>query len=133
MSNKQGKLTLKWYNSEEGEEEEYDFPSKNEVCSRCEGYGTHLNPSIGEHAYTMQEFNDSFDEEEREQYFKRGGIYDVTCEGCDGNKVVQVVDEGALCTSEKEVYAIYESCMEERARANEEDRKTRYYESGGYY
>ena len=41
-----------------GEEIEHELPSKFEVCSECEGNGTHLAPSIGEHAYSAEEFNE---------------------------------------------------------------------------
>jgi hypothetical protein len=44
----------------------------------------------------MEEFNESFDEEGREEYFRHGGIYDVECEECHGERVVAGLDE-ALC------------------------------------
>jgi hypothetical protein len=132
MSDKQGEIVLKWYD-EEGEEVEHTFPAKNEVCHRCEGYGTHLTPSIGNHAYSMEEFNESFDDEEdRAAYFQRGGKYDVQCEECHGNKVLPVVDEARLSDEQKKLYAEWEESEEERARSDAEDRQTRYYESGGY-
>lgn len=77
-------------------EYKHDWPVIREVCDRCEGYGYHLTPSIGEHAYSREEFEESFDDEEREEYFKRGGIYDVRCEECDGANVVTVVDRDAV-------------------------------------
>lgn len=67
-----------------------------EVCPRCEGHGTHLNPAIGEHAYTPEEFAESFDEEEATEYFRRGGMYDVKCDQCGGKRVVEVLDRDAL-------------------------------------
>lgn len=82
--------------TDDGDEEEVSFPVKLEVCSRCEGHGTHLTPSIGEHAYTMDEFFDEFDDEGREEYFKRGGIYDVICERCKGRNVEAVIDQEAV-------------------------------------
>lgn len=97
----QGFLRFTYEDEETEEEIEAELPTKNEVCSRCEGYGKHLHPDIGGHAYTMEEFNDSFDDEEKGEYFKRGGRYDVQCEECGGNKVVQVVDEDQ-CTTEKQ-------------------------------
>ena len=85
------------YENDDGEEVQVELSAKNEVCSRCEGFGTHLTPSIGEHAYSREEFEEAFsDEEDRAQYFQRGGIYDVTCEECHGNKVVLVVDENHI-------------------------------------
>jgi hypothetical protein len=129
---RQGEIELMWYD-DEGEEVTHSFPSTNEVCPRCEGYGTHLTPSIGEHAYSMEEFYESFDDEEdREAYFQRGGKYDVQCEECKGNKVVEVVDESKLSDEQKVLYAQWQESEEENARSDAEDRRTRYYESGGY-
>lgn len=128
---KQGEVELTWYD-DEGDEVTHTFPSVNEVCGHCEGYGTHLNPSIGQHAYSQEEFNESFDDEGKEEYFKRGGIYDVQCEVCKGNKVVPAVDESRLSDEQKALYAQYQESEEESARSDAEDRQTRYYESGGY-
>jgi hypothetical protein len=73
------------------------LPVKFEVCGRCDGHGSHLTPSIGEHAYSMEEFYESFDDEEgRAEYFRRGGMYDVTCERCKGLRVEPVVDDSAI-------------------------------------
>src|SRR5512135_2381951 len=127
----QGQIRLTWTN-EDGDEVSHVFPSTNEVCYRCEGYGTHLTPSIGNHAYSMEEFHESFDEEEAQEYFRRGGRYDVQCEECHGNKVLQVVDESKLSEEQKKLFAEYEEHEEEMARMDAEDRQTRYYESGGY-
>lgn len=132
----QGTIELTWTDEETEEEVTHKFPSKNEVCHRCEGYGTHLNPSIGNHAYSMEEFQESFPDEDgdfnpREEYFRRGGIYDVTCETCKGNKVLPVVDEEHLNDEQKVLYAQYEEYEEKVARWDAEDRHTRYMESGG--
>jgi hypothetical protein len=102
---------------EDGDELEIALPVKLEVCSRCEGHGTHLTPSIGEHAYTQEEFYDSFDEEGREEYFRRGGMYDVTCHDCKGKNVVPVVDEEA-CKRDPKLKADYALL---RAHWEEED------------
>jgi len=79
--------------NEEGEEITHELPSKLIVCTKCGGHGTHLNPSIGEHAYSAEEFQQEFDQDEQEEYFTRGGIYDVQCTVCDGENVEEVVDE----------------------------------------
>lgn len=129
---RQGEIELTW-NDEEGDEVTHTFPSTNEVCDRCEGFGTHLTPSIGEHAYSMEEFNESFDDEEdREAYFQRGGKYDVQCEVCHGNKVVETVDESKLSDEQKAVYEQYLDSEEQGARWDAEDRATRRMENGGY-
>jgi hypothetical protein len=79
-----------------GNEITHTLPARFVVCSRCEGHGTHLTPSIGEHAYTAEEFAEAFsDEEQRVEYFKRGGIYDETCHDCKGVRVVLEVDRDA--------------------------------------
>jgi hypothetical protein len=128
---RQGEIKLTWTN-DEGDEVEHTFPSVNEVCEHCEGYGTYLNPSIGQHAYSMEEFQESFDEEDQAEYFKRGGIYDVQCEVCQGNKVMPVVAENLLKTEEKALYQSYQDSQERSARYEAEDRHTRFMESGGY-
>lgn len=123
-------ITLSW-SDENGDEIEHAFPSINEVCARCEGFGTHLTPSIGEHAYSMEEFYESFPEDEdREQYFRHGGIYDVKCEECGGKNVVPVVDEGHLDAQQKELYADYCRSEDQRAQDAEQDRATYRMESG---
>lgn len=119
---------------ETGEEEELELPSKFEVCSRCEGHGTHLTPSIGEHAYTREEFDEAFDDEEsRAAYFQRGGMYDVTCHECAGKRVVEVVDE-ERCRSGELALVLARYLKQERQRAQDEadDRRTMFMESGGY-
>lgn len=109
------------------EEVEHDLPARFEVCPRCEGHGTHLHPDIGQHAYTGEEFFEEFDEEGREEYFKRGGIYDVTCERCGGQRVVQVIDEDRLTSEQKEVFKAYQEREAERARWDAVDRDERRY------
>ena len=131
MAEKTLKISL-WDDSE-NEEIEHELPAKHAVCSRCDGYGTHLNPSIGQHAFTPEEFNESFSEpEEREEYFKRGGIYDVACEECGGARVVLVVDVKA--TKAAGLGPILKQWRaQERARMQSEadDRRTQWMESGG--
>ena len=84
------------------------------------------------HAYSMEEFAESFDEEEAEEYFTRGGRYDVTCPTCNGDNVVAVVDEERLSQEQKVVFAKHQKYQEKVARWDAEDRQTRRMESGGY-
>jgi hypothetical protein len=112
-------ITIKLSNNN-GDEIEYELPAKNVVCDRCEGHGTHLNPSIGNHAYSSEEFYESFpDEEDREQYFARGGIYDVRCESCKGNNVVLIVDAEA-CESNTRLAPIYSAWEKQEIEAERE-------------
>ncbi len=124
------KITITYINSN-GDEVSENLPSKNEVCERCEGHGTHLNPSIGNHAYTAEEFQDSFDDEQQEQYFRRGGIYDVKCEECGGRNVVQVVDREATMTEEQKAHLVaYDAHMEEEERYRIQAQAERRWEMG---
>jgi RecJ-like exonuclease len=78
-------------------ERELQLPGIKVVCERCDGEGYVLNPSIGEHAYSREEFDEAFPEDEdKEQYFKRGGIYDIVCPDCKGKNVVTVIDENVM-------------------------------------
>jgi hypothetical protein len=117
---------------DDGNEIEHELPSKFEVCGRCSGHGTHLNPSIGEHAYSAEEFAMEFDDEEAAEYFKRGGMYDVTCEDCGGQRVTEVVDESALTDEQRKLFDEFLEREEQNARWDREDEMTRRMESGGY-
>lgn len=76
---------------------EVELPCSFSVCPRCDGHGSILTPSIGEHAYSSEEFNETFhDDEDREAYFTRGGKYDVTCPVCSGKNVVPTPDREAI-------------------------------------
>ena len=113
------------YENDDNEEVVLTLPAKNEVCWRCEGFGCHLTPSIGEHAYTPEEFNESFDDEEsRSEYFKRGGMYDVTCEECHGKNVLSVIDEENIPANLKDQYAEFCRFEERQAQFEAEDRAT---------
>lgn len=109
-------LSIEFVTSDdEGDDVTHQLPARYEVCSRCEGHGTHLNPSIGNHAFTGEEFEREFDEEQREQYLTRGGIYDVVCEVCSSMRVELVVDRKACCTEElKRLLALYDRREKER-------------------
>lgn len=126
-------ITLKW--TEEIEDKEIpedsddrwsevefeeDFPAKMEVCGRCDGHGTHMNESMGSYGYSAEEFDRDFDDDEKEEYFKRGGIYDVTCTECKGRNVVPVVNESLFTAEQKAMYARFVEYDEERAQSDAE-------------
>jgi hypothetical protein len=119
--------------NDDGDEEVHELPSKFEVCGTCEGHGTHLHPAIGQHAYSTEEFDREFDEDERREYFKRGGMYDVQCEECKGLRVVPVVDEARLDKEDHAVYATWQKQQAQRAQWDREDALTRRMESGGWF
>ena len=115
------------------EETEIEFPARFEVCSHCEGKGTHLHPAIREHAYTSEEWEGE-DDEFREEYMRGGrGIYGVTCEECGGQRVVPVVDRQRLTLEQKKLFKLYRKQQRERERDDYEDARTRRLESGGLW
>lgn len=50
------------------------------ICGKCAGNGKH-SQNLG--AYSVEEFQREFDEEEQEMYF--AGAYDSCCEECEGS------------------------------------------------
>jgi len=125
-------ITLTYLN-DDGDEIELDLPSHMDVCGDCQGHGTVMNESMRNHAYSSEEFYEAFPEDEdREQYFKRGGIYDVQCPTCHGKNVVPVVDEEKLSEEQKAQYKEYLKYSYEMARCDAEDRATRRAEDGYY-
>jgi hypothetical protein len=109
-------------------EETVELPGKYEVCGRCQGKGTHTNPSIDGHGISQEEwFGPDWDDESREDYLS--GAYDVSCHECDGRRVVLVLDEDAC---DKELLKQYLQWQEDKYRMDAEDRAIRYMESGGH-
>ena len=99
------KLSYHGFDEDDNEVEfSEEFPAIHEVCHRCEGHGSILNPSIGHHAYTREEFNEAFDDEGREQYFTRGGMYDIQCPTCKGKRVIIVRDKSFPLNEEQKAF-----------------------------
>jgi len=108
------------------------LPAKFIVCPECEGHGVVLNPSMAGHCYTQEDFNEAFDDEDdRAEYFKRGGKYDVQCPHCKGKNVVLVVDYLNFTTTEQRTawnnHLIWQN---ELWRGEREDEMTMRGESG---
>jgi RecJ-like exonuclease len=97
-----------------------EVPAKRTVCPRCEGTGTHVNPSIDGHGLTQEDFD--ADPDFAEGYFN--GRYDVRCEECDGRNVVEVPDLSRLTAEEREDY--YRAQDEEAAARREADWEARW-------
>jgi len=83
--------------SDEGEEEFAVFPCKFEVCSTCQGRGTHVNPSIDSGGISSEDFYD--DPDFAADYM--GGVYDVCCYECGGRNVSPVIDCHQLKNDDK--------------------------------
>lgn len=68
--------------------EELALPARFTLCDRCQGSGSHVNPSIDGHGLSAEDFAE--DPDFAESYF--AGDYDVRCETCMGARVVAVPD-----------------------------------------
>lgn len=55
------------------------------ACPRCEGRGTHVNPAVDGNGISREEM-DELGDDFLEDYL--GGVYDVACEECHGERVV---------------------------------------------
>jgi hypothetical protein len=62
-----------------------------QICDRCRGNGTCLIDGLEGVAFSAEEFNETFDPEERERYFSGG--YDRPCPTCNATGKVLVLDE----------------------------------------
>ncbi len=110
-------------------EMQLNVPCKYEVCTRCEGKGTHVNPSIDGHGLTRDDFAD--DPDFAEDYFN--GVYDVKCYQCCGTRVEPHPDGTHRKLSVRLAIRLWEKQQEQRAQWDREDAAIRRMESGGYY
>lgn len=74
------------------------LPSHRIVCPRCEGEGRHVNPAVDGDGLTEEQLSDP---DFREGY--KSGRYDVTCEICKGDRVVEEVDEDSLTDEQRKI------------------------------
>lgn len=74
-----------------------EYPATFAVCPRCDGTGTHVNPSIDANGLTCADFDEA-----GPQFYGdyMRGAYDVRCEECHGQRVVAVLDRDS-CTPEQ--------------------------------
>jgi hypothetical protein len=120
------KLTVTILNAEG---DEIALPAKHEVCPRCEGHGSHVNPAIDGNGITESEMYEA-GEDFREDYM--AGVYDVRCEECKGNRVVAVVNRDALTDEQRTALERHERAQEESARDDYSERYLRMQEGGWY-
>jgi hypothetical protein len=84
------------------EEEMVSYPSKYTICEICEGKGKHTNPSIDGNGLTSSDVED-WDDDTWENY--RGGLYDVSCWLCKGERVVEIIDTDAANMTKAKTFA----------------------------
>lgn len=83
---------------DDGDEVTVELPGRYEVCPRCRGRGSHVNPAIdGNGISTSDECWQ--DDDFREGYLS--GLYDVSCERCDGLRVVMAPDVECLADGQR--------------------------------
>lgn len=72
-------------------------PSKNQMCDVCEGNGMIDNPAFS-NGITQSDRED-MGEEDFQSYMD--GRYDVRCDCCGGNRVIQVMDVSRMTYEQK--------------------------------
>jgi len=81
-----------WYREDDdGNEVQVEIPEQEwMICDECRGEGMSLCDGMRGHAYSMEEFHEEFDEEERHGYFT--GRYDTRCDSCNGTGKVKGIN-----------------------------------------
>jgi len=98
-----------------------EFPAKTIVCPRCQGTGTHVNPAVDGHGLTADELQD---EDFSESY--TSGTFDVTCEMCEGERVLPEVDTDRLTKRQRILWIELEKRKAEDRRAAMAERESRF-------
>lgn len=96
---------------DDDEEFEATFPFRWDVCSTCQGKGSHVNPSIDCDGLSAKDFAE--DPDFAEQYW--GGAYDQPCNGCGGRTTERVLDEDRFNDQHREWYALLEEYWRDEA------------------
>lgn len=104
------------------------------VCPTCKGKGTQMNPSIANHVYTREDFDE--DPEFAENYF--GNTYDISCLECRGIRVVPEPDPELNSQEDLEKYQLYlrdkyEAEYEQYQEMRAEGQEVFYDERTGIY
>ena len=97
-----------------------EIPGKYIVCPRCEGRGSHTNPSIDGNGLSREDF-DEMGPQSEEDYF--AGVYDVVCHECKGKKVIMIVDKNKATKEELKEYSEYIDSMNSIDRMQEAERR----------
>jgi hypothetical protein len=91
MADTELQATLKYF-GQYCHEEHPEWPAprlSNEMCSRCDGNGTHGNPAFDGTTTEWWLEGDPFGDDLEE--YMHGDRYDVSCEECDGERIVKVL------------------------------------------
>jgi hypothetical protein len=108
---------------ENDEGEIIQVPGKWEICGRCDGYGTHVNPNVDGNGITQDEMEE-LGPEFKEDYMS--GVYDVQCEECHGTGKTFEIDLTRIPEKHKDdVHAYLDAEYEFRAEKAQEERLRR--------
>lgn len=114
------------YENDDGEEVEESLPTRFEVCPTCRGNGKHVNRNIDDNGITGSEWAELCAEDEDFADNYMSGMYDVTCEECNGIRVIPEIDVESLSEDQKKLYEIYceqqESARQDRIDSDWERR-----------
>jgi len=102
------------------------LPAKFVVCPRCQGTGSHVNPSIDGHGLTREDFDQ--DPDFAEGYFR--GDYDIPCATCHGERVVSVIDHERLNAEQRAQWDEHLAQEEAYRRDYDSERWLRMAEAG---
>jgi hypothetical protein len=111
----------------DGWETECTVPAKHEVCPRCDGTGSHTNPSIDGNGITASEMDEAGDDF-REDYLS--GVYDVRCEQCRGLRVVLAPNLDAASPAQRDAWEAHQRVQAEIDRDDYSERMLRRMEGG---
>ena len=103
------------------------LPTRREVCRRCNGDGTIVNPAIDGNGISTDD-ECWQDDDFREGYL--GGRYDITCPECQGRNVVDVVDEELLLADDPALHERWVRAEIEEASSREAEAMERRYCDG---
>lgn len=106
--------------------DELRLPAHFEVCPRCDGVGSHVNPSIDGNGLTAEDFAE--DPDFADEYMR--GTYDVPCTECHGERVVAQVDVEALTPDQRAAWESYLAVERDYQRDYDSERWLRYAETG---
>lgn len=110
-----------------GENGDLELPGRFEVCPRCEGRGTHVNPNVDGNGLSAEDFDEA-GPEFREDYM--AGVYDVPCDECGGQRVVAVPDFERWTDEQRLTYEDQQRSLAESRRIEDQERRAEAWAAG---